>query len=191
MTVTTFGPGVCYDVPQSRMAEQFAFLKNGLSDTAFVKYMDLVQDEVATYFTKTWGDEGQADLLNSLSNVFTLTSSRCLLGQEIRNRCPCRASFLTGRLGLPPSHPPSPYPIPPVHPPCPALSQQTRPHHPSLVALAQLSRRLPPLVVLVLHPRQLLVALAPLLPLAVLARSVHLFPIYAEESSAQTYPSPT
>ena len=68
------------------MAEQFAFFKDGLSDVAFVKYMDLVQDEVATYFDKTWGDQGQADLLDSLSNVFTLTSSRCLLGQEIRNR---------------------------------------------------------------------------------------------------------
>ena len=86
MTVTTFGKGVCYDVPQSRMAEQFSWFKDGLSDAAFTKYMDLVQDEVATYFTKTWGDQGQADLLHALSNVFTLTSSRCLLGQEIRNQ---------------------------------------------------------------------------------------------------------
>lgn len=86
MTVTTFGKGVCYDVPQSRMAEQFAFFKDGLSDKAFVKYMELVQDEVANFFTQEWGDEGQADLLQSLSNLFTLTSSRCLLGEEIRKR---------------------------------------------------------------------------------------------------------
>lgn len=86
MTVTTFGPGVCYDVPQSRMAEQFAFFKNGLSDDAFVKYIDSVQDEVSNFFATEWGDEGTADLLDSLSNVFTLTSSRCLLGDEIRAR---------------------------------------------------------------------------------------------------------
>jgi sterol 14alpha-demethylase len=86
MTVTTFGPGVCYDVPQKRMAEQFAFFKNGLSDQAFVQYMELVQDEVERYFTKEWGEAGEADLLQSLSNLFTLTSSRCLLGEEIRKR---------------------------------------------------------------------------------------------------------
>lgn len=84
MTVITFGPGVCYDCPQSKMAQQFAFFKDGLSDAAFVKYMDLVQDEVATFFAQEWGDEGEADLLASLSDVYTLTSSRCLLGDEIR-----------------------------------------------------------------------------------------------------------
>ena len=86
MTVTTFGPGVCYDCPQSKMAQQFAFFKDGLSDECFVKYMKLVQEEVALYFEQEWGDEGEADLLDSLSNVFTLTSSRCLLGDEIRER---------------------------------------------------------------------------------------------------------
>lgn len=84
MTVTTFGPGVCYDCPQSKMAQQFAFMKNGLSDAHFIRYINLIQDEVATYFDKEWGDEGEADLLQTLSDLFTLTSSRCLLGEEIR-----------------------------------------------------------------------------------------------------------
>lgn len=78
------GPGVCYDCPQSKMAQQFAFFKDGLSDESFVKYMDLVQEEVANFFEQEWGDEGEADLLQSLSDLFTLTSSRCLLGDEIR-----------------------------------------------------------------------------------------------------------
>jgi len=86
MTVITFGPGVCYDCPQSKMAQQFAFFKDGLSDKCFIEYMELVQDEVATYFEQHWGDEGEADLLQSLSDLFTLTSSRCLLGEEIRQR---------------------------------------------------------------------------------------------------------
>jgi sterol 14-demethylase len=86
MTVITFGPGVCYDCPQAKMAQQFAFFKDGLSDKSFVRYMDLVQDEVATFFEQEWGDEGEADLLSALSDVFTLTSSRCLLGDEIRQR---------------------------------------------------------------------------------------------------------
>ena len=46
--------------------------------------MELVQDEVATFFEQEWGDEGEADLLASLSDLYTLTSSRCLLGDEIR-----------------------------------------------------------------------------------------------------------
>lgn len=86
MTVITFGPGVCYDCPQSVMAQQFAFFKDGLSDKKFIKYMELVQEEVATYFEQEWGDEGEADLLQSLSDLFTLTSSRCLLGDEVRQR---------------------------------------------------------------------------------------------------------
>ena len=86
MTVITFGPGVCYDCPQSKMAQQFAFFKDGLSDDCFVEYMKLVQEEVATFFEQEWGDEGEADLLQSLSDLFTLTSSRCLLGDEIRTR---------------------------------------------------------------------------------------------------------
>ena len=86
MTVITFGPGVCYDCPQSKMAQQFAFFKDGLSDECFVEYMKLVQEEVATFFEQEWGDEGEADLLQSLSDLFTLTSSRCLLGDEIRER---------------------------------------------------------------------------------------------------------
>lgn len=86
MTVITFGPGVCYDCPQSKMAQQFAFFKDGLSDDSFVQYMVLIQDEVKTFFEQEWGDEGEADLLQSLSDLYTLTSSRCLLGEEIRKR---------------------------------------------------------------------------------------------------------
>ena len=86
MTVITFGPGVCYDCPQSKMAQQFAFFKNGLSDEKFVQYMISIQDEVDNFFTNEWGDEGEADLLHSLSELFTLTSSRCLLGDQVREK---------------------------------------------------------------------------------------------------------
>ena len=46
--------------------------------------MELVQEEVVNYFQEHWGDSGEADLLQTLSDLFTLTSSRCLLGDEIR-----------------------------------------------------------------------------------------------------------
>ncbi|KAG7373396.1 cytochrome P450 [Nitzschia inconspicua] len=86
MTITTFGPGVCYDCPQSKMAQQFALFKDNLSHEKFVEYMSLIQEEVATFFEEQWGDEGEADLLASLSDLYTLTSSRCLLGPEIRKK---------------------------------------------------------------------------------------------------------
>lgn len=68
------------------MAQQFAFFKDGLRDECFKTYMELVQEEVETYFANRWGDSGEADLLTTLSDLFTLTSSRCLLGDEIRSR---------------------------------------------------------------------------------------------------------
>lgn len=86
MTVITFGPGVCYDCPQSKMAQQFAFFKDGLNDECFVEYMKLVQEEASIFFEKEWGDSGEACLLQSLSDLFTLTSSRCLLGDEVRSQ---------------------------------------------------------------------------------------------------------
>ena len=39
--------------------------------------------EAEDYFAK-WGDEGEVDLLDALSELIVLTASRCLLGREIR-----------------------------------------------------------------------------------------------------------
>jgi sterol 14alpha-demethylase len=64
MTITTFGPGVCYDCPQSKMAQQFALFKDNLSDAKFIEYMTLIQDEVATFFEEQWGDEGEGRSVN-------------------------------------------------------------------------------------------------------------------------------
>ena len=40
-------------------------------------------EEAEDFFAK-WGDEGEVDLLDSLSELIVLTASRCLLGREIR-----------------------------------------------------------------------------------------------------------
>ena len=48
--------------------------------------MPIIQREVEAYFEENWGDAGEKDLLNALSEVFTLTSARCLLGPEIRKQ---------------------------------------------------------------------------------------------------------
>jgi hypothetical protein len=48
--------------------------------------MRLVQDEVSIVFERECRDEGEVDLLAFLSDVFTLTRSRYLFGEEIRKK---------------------------------------------------------------------------------------------------------
>ena len=43
----------------------------------------LFRSEAEDFFAK-WGDEGEVDLLEQLSELIVLTASRCLLGREIR-----------------------------------------------------------------------------------------------------------
>ena len=45
------------------------------------------------YFSK-WGDEGEVDLKEELSNLIILTASRCLLGKEVREQMFGRVSDL-------------------------------------------------------------------------------------------------
>eukprot|EP00040_Diaphanoeca_grandis_P030623 m.181415 g.181415 ORF g.181415 m.181415 type:complete len:478 (-) comp32063_c0_seq1:165-1598(-) len=85
-TVVTFGPDVCYDCPVPKMGEQLGFFKTGLTADKFPGYVETIQDEVEKYFTETWGDSGEACIMEALSQVFTLTSARCLLGPEIREQ---------------------------------------------------------------------------------------------------------
>jgi sterol 14-demethylase len=68
------------------MAQQFAFFKNGLADRKFHGFVDLIQKEVEDYFDENWGDSGEKCLFQALSELFTLTSARCLLGEEIREK---------------------------------------------------------------------------------------------------------
>lgn len=42
-TVTTFGPGVCYDAPPKLMYQQFGFFKTGLEAKKFYKYANIIQ----------------------------------------------------------------------------------------------------------------------------------------------------
>jgi len=85
-TVVTFGPDVCYDCPISKMGEQLGFFKSGLTADKFHGYVSTIQEEVEQYCEEHWGDSGEACLLESLSQIFTFTSARCLLGPEIRER---------------------------------------------------------------------------------------------------------
>ena len=83
-TVATFGPGVVYDATPKVMYQQFGFFRYGLDAKKYVSYTNLIQEEIVSYFDKNWGQEGTNCVFETLNELFTFTSARCLLGPEIR-----------------------------------------------------------------------------------------------------------
>merc|ERR1712216_1016407 len=81
--VPTFGKGVVFDVDHTTRAEQFRFFADSLKSNRLRQYVGMMVKEAEEYFGK-WGDEGEVDLLDALSELIVLTASRCLLGREIR-----------------------------------------------------------------------------------------------------------
>ena len=83
--VPTFGPGVVFDVDYSVRQEQFRFFTESLRVTKLKGYVDQMVTETEDYFSK-WGDSGEVDLKYELEHLIILTASRCLLGQEVRDK---------------------------------------------------------------------------------------------------------
>ncbi|XP_059633406.1 sterol 14-demethylase [Cornus florida] len=83
--VPTFGPGVVFDVDYSVRQEQFRFFTEALRVSKLKGYVDQMVLEAEEYFSK-WGDSGEVDLKYELEHLIILTASRCLLGQEVRNK---------------------------------------------------------------------------------------------------------
>ncbi|KAK2973827.1 hypothetical protein RJ640_011755 [Escallonia rubra] len=83
--VPTFGPGVVFDVDYSVRQEQFRFFTESLRVTKLKGYVDYMVAEAEEYFSK-WGDSGEVDLKYELEHLIILTASRCLLGEEVRNK---------------------------------------------------------------------------------------------------------
>lgn len=83
--VPTFGPGVVFDVDYSIRQEQFRFFTESLRVTKLKGYVDQMVFEAQDYFSK-WGDSGEVDLKYELEHLIILTASRCLLGEEVRNK---------------------------------------------------------------------------------------------------------
>ncbi|KAL6327186.1 hypothetical protein AAG906_015225 [Vitis piasezkii] len=83
--VPIFGPGVVFDVDYSVRQEQFRFFTEALRVTKLKGYVDQMVMEAEDYFSN-WGDCGEVDLKYELEHLIILTASRCLLGQEIRNK---------------------------------------------------------------------------------------------------------
>uniref|UniRef100_H3A3U5 Lanosterol 14-alpha demethylase n=1 Tax=Latimeria chalumnae TaxID=7897 RepID=H3A3U5_LATCH len=84
LTTPVFGSGVAYDVPNPVFLEQKKMLKTGLNVAQFKQHVTLIEEETQEYF-KRWGDSGERNLFEALSELIILTASRCLHGKEIRS----------------------------------------------------------------------------------------------------------
>jgi sterol 14-demethylase len=51
----------------------------------FKQYVSVIEKETEQYFDKYWGNEGEAELMQSFNEVTVLTSTSCLQGKEIRD----------------------------------------------------------------------------------------------------------
>ncbi|KAL8060236.1 hypothetical protein ABFX02_02G011800 [Erythranthe guttata] len=83
--VPTFGPGVVFDVDYTIRQEQFRFFTEALRVNKLKAYVDQMVMEAEEYFSK-WGQSGEVDLKYELEHLIILTASRCLLGEEVRNK---------------------------------------------------------------------------------------------------------
>jgi len=114
-TVPTFGEGIIYDADLEKRTEQIKLVTNSLHTQALTSYVPMMKEEAELYFNQ-WGDSGEVDLYQALSELIILTASRCLMGKEIRNELFAEVSELYALLdkGLTPISFFAPYlPIPP------------------------------------------------------------------------------
>ena len=84
-TVPIFGRGVAYDVAPKIMAEQLGFLYPALREAAMRRFARIMYDE-ASRFAGTLGEAGEIDLPAAMNELTVNIASRCLLGQEVRDR---------------------------------------------------------------------------------------------------------
>ncbi|XP_065139979.1 lanosterol 14-alpha demethylase [Paramisgurnus dabryanus] len=84
LTTPVFGKGVAYDVPNPLFLEQKKMLKTGLNIAQFKRHVEIIEEETKDYFQR-WGQSGERNLFEALSELIILTASRCLHGREIRS----------------------------------------------------------------------------------------------------------
>ena len=84
-TVPIFGRGVAYDAAPEIMDEQLGFLFPALKDASMRRFAQIMFEE-AKSMADEMGDSGEIDLPYALNELTVKIASRCLIGQEIRDR---------------------------------------------------------------------------------------------------------
>lgn len=80
-----FGNGVVYDAEPKKRTQQMQHMAQSLRSGRLKAYVPRIEKETRQYL-KQWGESGTVDILQALSELTILTSSRCLHGDEIRER---------------------------------------------------------------------------------------------------------
>jgi sterol 14-demethylase len=78
-----FGPGIVYDAPEAKRKQQMTHMAKGLRVAMLRSYVPKIQRETEEFLRK-WGNEGEVDILEALSELTILTSTRCLHGDDVR-----------------------------------------------------------------------------------------------------------
>ena len=84
-TVPIFGRGVAYDVSPELMDEQLGFLFPALRESALETFARIMFEETDS-FVEALGEEGEIDLPRAMNGLTVKIASRCLIGQEVRDR---------------------------------------------------------------------------------------------------------
>ncbi len=83
--VPVFGPGVAYDCEPQLMEEQLGFVMPAMRDDSMRKFAAIMEHETEE-LSDTWGDSGVLDLPETMNELTTYIATRCLVGQEVRER---------------------------------------------------------------------------------------------------------
>lgn len=81
-----FGPGVVYDASKKNRSVQFQSMANGLRVSRLKQYVSKIEKETKSFLSEHWGESGECDLLEALSELTILTASRCLHGDDVREQ---------------------------------------------------------------------------------------------------------
>ncbi|CAM9902103.1 unnamed protein product [Heterosigma akashiwo] len=79
-----FGPNVVYDAEPKKRNYQMQQMANGLRAARLKSYIPKIIKETVEYLDAKWGESGEVDILDALSELTILTSSRCLHGDDVR-----------------------------------------------------------------------------------------------------------
>mmetsp|Transcript_105055 Transcript_105055/g.250069 ORF Transcript_105055/g.250069 Transcript_105055/m.250069 type:complete len:484 (+) Transcript_105055:63-1514(+) len=83
-TVPIFGPKVLYDVDYSTRTCQLRFIRERLTDSYIRSYTSTLEEEVVQFFDECWGKSGEVCIRDTMQELLTRTSIRCLMGHELR-----------------------------------------------------------------------------------------------------------
>jgi len=89
-----FGNDVVYDAAPKMRKQQMAHMTKGLAVDRMKSYVPKIVAETETFLKQQWGDEGEVDILQALSDLTILTASRCLHGDDVRENLFAEVSHL-------------------------------------------------------------------------------------------------